>query len=131
MKASTIAKMATAEPRKKNGAQLVRMPSGREFVAGGECLRSAIANGGQVVGDGFVKAGENGTVNYGFGEVTKLPQGDPRTAEQIANDHLDAPISAGWGKTTTVRQQLNEAARDFSAHLEAGAASREQHNPTK
>jgi hypothetical protein len=120
-----------APERKPDGAKLVRMPSGTEFVAGGECLRSAIANGGQIVGDGLAVAGEGGTVNYGFGEVPKLPQGDPRTSEQIANDHLDAPISAGWGKTGTVRQQLNEAARDFSAHLEAGAASLEQHNPTK
>ena|ERR1700685_445068 len=127
MKASTIAKMAKAEPRKQNGAQLVRMPSGREFVAGGECLRSALVNGGQVMGDGVAVAGENGTVDYGFGEVQRLPQGDTRTSEQIANDELDWPR----GKSGTLRQQLNSAARDFNAHLEAGAASAEQLNPTK
>jgi len=37
--------------RPGTGGKLVRMPSGAVIAAGGECLRSALKNGGVIVGE--------------------------------------------------------------------------------
>lgn len=133
MNASEIAKMANETPevqppaRKPGQAARVRMPSGHTHIFGGEALRIALSNGGVIVDyDTVPVADEIGLVDYGNGPVTPLPQGDPRTAAQIAQDELDMPRPFG-----TLRQQLAQAASDHMATIEAGKVALEQRNPTK